>query len=133
MTYIPIPVAVAQQIADGHGKDIVLVFGWDRDSNKTAIVSWGREADLKEVAAEVAERLAKSLGLAAELAEVHEDFRREGEAAKGADRLRAAIGTAVRGIRGELADQTQGVSETFGKIEMRIDELAAVLAGGGGA
>jgi len=42
-------------------------------------------------------------------------------------RLRAEIEKAVRGIRGELQDQTQGTAETFGKIDMRIDELATCL------
>lgn len=128
MTYVPIPVAVAQQIADGHKKDIVLIVGWDDDSNKTNIVTWGREPSQKEAAAKAGETIAKQLGLADELADVHEDFRREGETAKEVDRLRRAIGNAVRGIRAEVSDQTQGLSETLGKIEDRINELADVLS-----
>lgn len=88
MTYIPIPVAVAQQVGDGHKKDIVLIVGWDQDSNKTAIVTWGREPPQKEAAAKAGETIAKQLGLADELADVHEDYRREGEAAAEVDRLR---------------------------------------------
>jgi len=89
VTYIPIPVAVAQQIGDGHKKDIVLIVGWDENSNKTNLVTWGREPAQKEAAAEAGERIAKQLGLADELADVHEDFRREGEAALEVDRLRS--------------------------------------------
>lgn len=128
MAYIPIPVAVAQQIADGHKKDIVLIVGWDEDSNKTNIVTWGREANQKQAAAKAGETISKQLGLADELADVHEDFRREGETAKEIDRLRRAIGKAVRGIRAELSDETQGSSETLGMIEMRVNELADVLS-----
>ena len=128
MAYIPISVAVAQQIADGHQKDIVLIVGWDEDSNKTNIVTWGREPHQKQAAAKAGDTIAKQLGLADELAEVHEDFRREGQAAKEVDRLRAAIGFAVRGIRGEINDPEQGQSETIGKIEMRVQELADVLS-----
>lgn len=128
MAYIPIPVAVAQQIGDGHKKDIVLIVGWDDASNKTAIVTWGREPSQKEAAAKAGETIAKQLGLLDELADVHEDFRREGEAAKEVDRLRREIGKAVRGIRAEVSDQTQGLSETLGKIEMRVNELADVLS-----
>jgi len=128
VTYIPIHVSVAQHLADGHGKDIVLIVGWDDDSNKTNIVTWGREPTQKAAAAKAGETIAKQLGLADELADVHEDFRREGEAAKEVDRLRAAIGKAVRGIRAEVNDETQGGSETIGKICGRVDELADVLS-----
>lgn len=128
MTYIPIHVSVAQHLADGHGKDIVLIVGWDRASNKTNIVTWGRESTQKEAAAKAGETIAKQLGLADELADVHEDFRREGEAAGEVDRLRREIGKAVRGIRAEVSDQTQGPSETLGKIEDRVNELADVLS-----
>jgi len=88
VTYIPIPVAVAHQIGDGHKKDIVLIVGWDEASNKTAIVTWGREPPQKEAAAKAGETIAKQLGLLDDLADVHEDFRREGEAALEVDRLR---------------------------------------------
>lgn len=43
------------------------------------------------------------------------------------DALRGAIDKATRGIRAELADETQGPDETLGKIDMRVDELASVL------
>lgn len=91
MTYIPIHVSVAQYLADGHGKDIVLIVGWDHASNKTNIVTWGREPKQKEAAAKAGETIAKQLGLAGELADVHEDFRREGEAAKVVDDLRRKL------------------------------------------
>lgn len=45
-----------------------------------------------------------------------------------AERLRDAISAAVRGIRAELADETQGAGETLGKIDIRVDELATVLS-----
>jgi len=101
VTYIPIHVSVAQHLADGHGKDIVLIVGWDRESNKTNIVTWGREPEQKEAAAKAGETIAKQLGLADDLAEVHEDFRREGETAKVVDDLRrrlAAIREALETI-----------------------------------
>jgi hypothetical protein len=126
--YKPIPVSVAQQIGDGHQKDIVLIVGWDDDSNKTNIVTWGREPTQKAAAAKAGEMIAGQLGLVDDLVDVHEDFRREGEAAKEVDRLRAAIGKAVRGLRAEIVDETQDSAETLGKIEMRVDELADVLS-----
>lgn len=101
MTYIPIHVSVAQHLADGHGKDIVLIVGWDSASNKTNIVTWGREPQQKEAAAKAGETIAKQLGLADELADVHEDFRREAEGAKVVDDLRrklAAIRDALEKI-----------------------------------
>jgi hypothetical protein len=89
VTYIPIPVAVAHQIGDRHKKDIVLIVGWDEDSNKTNIVTWGREPPQKEAAAKAGDTVVKQLGLLMDgHADVHEDFRREGEAALEVDRLR---------------------------------------------
>lgn len=127
MAYIPIPVAEAQRIGDGFQKDIVLIVAWEPESNKTNIVTWGREPGQKSAAANAGDTIAKQLGLADDLAETHEDYRREGEAAKEVDRLRRAIERAVRCFRAEFSDQTQGLSETFCKVELHVDELAAVL------
>ena len=44
------------------------------------------------------------------------------------ERILAAATKAVRGIRGELADQTQGAAETLSKIDARVDELAGELS-----
>lgn len=68
MTHIPIHVSVAQHMADGHGKDIVLIVGWDLASNRTNIVTWGREPAQKVAAAKAGETIAKQLGLADGLA-----------------------------------------------------------------
>lgn len=82
-----IPVFVAQKMADKYQKDIVLIVGWD-NSNKINIVTWGREPAQKAVAAKAGDAIAKQLGLADDLADVYEDYRREGEAAAEVDRLR---------------------------------------------
>lgn len=118
MTYIPIPVAVAQQIGDGHKKDIVLIVGWDEDSNKTNIVTWGREPSQKEAAAKAGETIAKQLGLADDLADVHEDFRREGEAAQSVDRLVAAC-------RGVL--EQWDIAGSCGNVGRMFEELRAAV------
>lgn len=44
------------------------------------------------------------------------------------DDLIQSVTKAVRGIRAELADETQGPAETLAKIEMRIAELAPWLS-----
>ena len=44
------------------------------------------------------------------------------------DELLQAITKTVRGIRAELADETQGHAETLCKIEMRVTELAPWLS-----
>ena len=112
MTYIPIHVSVAQHMADGHGKDIVLIVGWDLASNRTNIVTWGREPAQKVAAANAGETIAKQLGLADELADVHEDFRREGEAAKVVDELRRKLAA----IRDALAEIVISEGEDAGVI-----------------
>lgn len=112
MTYIPIHVSVAQHMADGHGKDIVLIVGWDLASNRTNIVTWGREPAQKVAAAKAGETIAKQLGLADELADVHEDFRREGEAAKVVDELRRKLAA----IRDALAEIVISEGEDAGVI-----------------
>jgi hypothetical protein len=112
VTYIPIHVSVAQHMADGHGKDIVLIVGWDLASNRTNIVTWGREPAQKVAAAKAGETIAKQLGLADELADVHEDFRREGEAAKVVDELRRKLAA----IRDALAEIVISEGEDAGVI-----------------
>lgn len=112
MTYIPIHVSVAQHMADGHGKDIVLIVGWDLASNRTNIVTWGREPAQKVAAAKAGETIAKQLGLADGLADVHEDFRREGEAAKVVDELRRKLAA----IRDALAEIVISEGEDAGVI-----------------
>lgn len=42
-------------------------------------------------------------------------------------KLRSAIELAVRGVRAEVNDTTQGTAEILGKIDMRIDELSKAL------
>ena len=44
------------------------------------------------------------------------------------DDLIKSVTKAVRGIRAELADETQGPAETLAKIEMRVAELAPWLS-----
>lgn len=91
MPYKPIPVAVARHIGDAHGKDIVLIVGWDQDSAKTSIVTWGREPGQKGAAAAAGEKIEHALGLTGAPVDVHEDFRREGEAAKRVDDLQRRL------------------------------------------
>jgi len=93
--YQPIPVDAARKVADEYRKDILLIVGWDREANKTDIVTWGREVEEKVVAANAGETITKQLGLAEATATVHEDFRREGEAAAEVDALRRKL-AAVR-------------------------------------
>jgi hypothetical protein len=86
-----IPADVARQLGDAHEKDIVLLVMWDQKSNQTAIVTWGRLPVQKEAAAKSGDWLARELGLAEQIADVHEDYRREGEAAKTVDGLRRKL------------------------------------------
>jgi hypothetical protein len=88
-----IPVDAARQIADRYRKDAVLFVAWDQASGKTEIVTWGREPPQKASAAAAGDMLGQMLRLGA--GEVHEDFRREGEAARVVDALRRQL-SAIR-------------------------------------
>jgi hypothetical protein len=88
-----LPVDVARQIGESHAKDIVLVVTWDAATEKTSIVTWGREPGHKAAAAQGGDAIAQHLGLDLAQAEVHQDYRREGEAAREVDRLLRACRT----------------------------------------
>jgi hypothetical protein len=127
MTCQAIPVAMAQEIADGFAKDIVILLAWDKSSNTVGLVTWGRSPEQKEAAATVGDAIFAMVCADESLVTTHEDFRREGEAAAKVDLLTRAIQTAVRSIRGEMHDQTQDPHDTLFKIDLCVDELAAVL------
>jgi len=86
-----IPVDVARKLADDTGRDIMVIVGWDEDSDRMLIVTWGRTPDQKTSAAKAGELIEKCLGLDSSAAETYEDFRREGEAARTVDALRRRI------------------------------------------
>lgn len=90
----PIPVDAVRQIADQWQKDIVLVVAWNEASSTTTVVTWGREPPQKVSAATAGDMIRRMLRLEGR-AEVHEDFRREGEAASTVDALRRQL-SAVR-------------------------------------
>lgn len=115
--YFPIPVAVAQRLADEHGKDILIIAAWDSASNRTNIVTWGRKPAQKEAAAKAGETIAVQFGLLDELADVHEDYRREGEAAQVVDDLRRKLAA----IRGALAQIVISEGEDAGVILVSSD------------
>ena len=90
-SYKPIPVDAARQLADDYEKDIVLFVGWDEASNTTNVVTWGRDPVQKQSAAIAGDTIREALKLGETSAQVHEDFRREGEAARVVDELRRRL------------------------------------------
>jgi len=86
-----IPVDLARKLADDTGRDIMVIVGWDEDSDRMLIVTWGRTPAQKTSAANAGELIEKCLGLDSSKAETYEDFRREGEAARTVDVLRRGI------------------------------------------
>ena len=107
-----IPVDLARKLADDTGRDIVLIVGWDEDSNRTSIVTWGRTPAQKTSAASAGESIEKCLELDSSKAKTYEDFRGEGEAARTVDVLRRGISE----IRERLSEIVISEGEDTGLI-----------------
>ena len=90
-SYKSIPVDAARQVADDYEKDIMLLVGWDWATNSTNVVTWGRDPVQKQAAAVAGETIRQALKLDEASAATHEDFRREGEAARVVDELRRRL------------------------------------------
>ena len=113
--YKPIPVDAARKIADDYQKDIMLFVGWDAATKTTNIITWGREPAHKAAAAAGGDTIRKALKL--EDAEAHEDFRREGEAARVVDDLRRRLST----IRERLSEIVVSEGQDAGVILLSDD------------
>lgn len=113
--YKPIPVDAAHKIADDYQKDIMLFVGWDAATKTTNIITWGREPAHKAAAAAGGDTIRKALKL--EDAEAHEDFRREGEAARVVDDLRRRLST----IRERLSEIVVSEGQDAGVILLSDD------------
>lgn len=59
--YKPIPVAEAKRIAETYGKDQVLIFAWDKESNLMHSTTYGVSPADKQMAADGAETVTKIL------------------------------------------------------------------------
>lgn len=116
MAYEPISVDVARGLADEYRKDMLLVVSWDAESNLTNVVTWGRKPQQKALAAKAGRRIEELLGLG-DPVEVHQDYRREGEAAQSVDELRRRLAA----IRDALAKIVISEGEDAGVILLSSD------------
>jgi hypothetical protein len=110
MPYLAIPVEEARAIGQHFEKDRVVILAYDAESQRTAIVTWGRQPSDKEAAAHVGDRCAELLGCRRDTVEVHQDFRREGEAAAAVDAMVMACRAADHAL-GSLLACRNGISD----------------------
>lgn len=102
-TYQSVPVDQARQIGESFNKDCVVILTYDADHERTHVTTWGRSPEDKAAAARVGELCAQQIGCEMETQTVHQDYRREGEAAQAVDRLVQAGRSAVHLIDSLLA------------------------------
>lgn len=124
MMAVHLPVDVARNIGETHDKDIVLIVGWDMKSGVTNIVTWGREPVQKEAAARAGDRIQELLGLAESVGTMHQDFRREGEAARAVDTLVLACRAADYAI-GSVMAMRDGITDEL--LQHVRDSLQAAM------
>lgn len=122
----PTPVDAARRIGEFYDRDIVIVVDWQARANTTNFVTWGRNRAYKLLAAEKGEAIAKMLKLDDAGADIHQDFRREGEAAQSLDRICSACRDATFAIRSVLALREGGMltkSASKDLLEKIADQL----------
>lgn len=86
--YTPVPVDDAAAIANRRHKDVVVIISIDRRHDLMHTTSFGKTADEKPVAAELADQLMTAIGCDLSQKRNFEDFRDQREAAQTAENLR---------------------------------------------
>jgi hypothetical protein len=74
MGYKDVPVAIAKQVGEMFGKDMVVILCYDKKTCYTHTTTWGREAEDKEIAAKAGEITAKALGTDLTAKTTYQDF-----------------------------------------------------------
>lgn len=133
MSYQPIAVDVAREIAERHGKDMLLILAYDHATRTTNSVTWGRSPQDKEIAVDAANRCVKTLGGDLETERTHEDYRflDEGRRAQIIDDLVRSARSAHHAIQSVLAVRN-GISDgLLQDVCANLDEAIANAKLGG--
>jgi hypothetical protein len=116
MSYLPIPVGVALQIAEQFQKSQVIILAWDPVHQLTHTVTYGVSAFDKENAAAAGQIAAKALGCDLGQRQDFEDFHRDYDPAlyKEAIDLLATI-SARNGCTGPMVQQAERILKAAGR------------------
>lgn len=129
--YVPIPVAVAREIAARYQKSQVVILAWDPVHELTHTTTYGVEPDEKERAAEVGDACAKAIcGDGFERRRSFEDYRHidAGERAKKIDQLYWACKSADHAIASVMAER-YGITDLA--LQAVRDALSEAMTGSG--